>query len=38
MHAPISLTTIVPNMLDANSPRLVGPRRRSVRSIPTRTR
>ena len=29
MHAPIRLTTIVPTVLDANSPRLVGPRRRN---------
>ena len=27
MHAPIRMTTIVSNMLDANSPRLVTPRR-----------
>ena len=27
MHAPIRMTTIVTNMLDANSPRLVTPRR-----------
>jgi hypothetical protein len=31
MHAPIRLTTIVPNVLDANSPRLVTPRRRRTR-------
>ena len=31
MHAPIRLTTIVPNLLDANSPRLVTPRRRRPR-------
>ena len=29
MHAPIRMTTIVSNMLDANSPRLVTPRRGS---------
>ncbi len=28
MHAPIRLTTIVPNLLDSNSPRLVTPPRR----------
>ena len=27
MHAPIRLTTVVSNMLDVNSPRLVAPRR-----------
>jgi hypothetical protein len=34
MHAPIRLTTILPNVLDANSPRLVTPRspRRTRRS------
>ena len=31
MHAPIRLTTLVPNVLDANSPRLVEPRRRTRR-------
>jgi hypothetical protein len=29
MHAPIRMTTVVSNMLDANSPRLVTPRRTS---------
>jgi hypothetical protein len=32
MHAPIRLTSILPDMLDANSPRLVTPRRRGRRS------
>ena len=27
MHAPIRMTTVVTTMLDANSPRLVTPRR-----------
>jgi hypothetical protein len=27
MSAPILISTIVPNLFDANSPRLVGPRR-----------
>jgi hypothetical protein len=27
MHAPIRLSKIVPDLLDANSPRLVKPRR-----------
>jgi len=27
MSAPIRISTIVPNLLDSNSPRLVGPRR-----------
>jgi hypothetical protein len=31
MHAPIRMTTIVSNMLDSNSPRLVTPRRRPSR-------
>lgn len=31
MHAPIRMTTIVPSMLDANSPRLIGRSRRSRR-------
>jgi hypothetical protein len=29
MHAPIRMTTVVSNMLDAHSPRLVQPRRTS---------
>jgi hypothetical protein len=31
MHAPIRMTTVVTNMLDANSPRLVTPRHRKPR-------
>ena len=38
MHAPIRMTTVVTNMLDANSPRLVSPRRRARRSSGSRTR
>ncbi len=37
MHAPIRITTVVTNMLDANSPRLVSPRR-ARRSSGRRTR
>jgi hypothetical protein len=33
MHAPIRLTAVVTNMLDANSPRLVTPRPRHGRQI-----
>ncbi len=32
MHAPIRLSKIVPDLLDANSPRLVKPRSRPRRS------
>jgi hypothetical protein len=31
MHAPIRMTNVVTNMLDANSPRLVAPRRAKTR-------
>ena len=31
MHAPIRMTTVVTNILDANSPRLVTPRRGTSR-------
>ena len=35
MHAPIRLATIVPDLLDKNSPRLVS-RRRRPKTPPTR--
>ncbi len=31
MHVPIRMTTVVTNLLDANSPRLVTPRRATSR-------
>jgi hypothetical protein len=38
MHAPIRMTNVVANMLDANSPRLVTPRRRSGQQPGSHTR